>query len=237
MFVVDNTAAQTAVSGVSGIGVFGGTFDPVHMAHLRMALEMREQLQLERVHLVPSHRPPHRTPPLASPAQRLEMLTLAARDCEGLVIDDRELTRQAPSYMVDTLQSLRDELGRDRPVVLGIGADAFAGLPGWHRWRELFDFASIVVFDRPGAAAVTDAELQACVRQRRVDDLRMLTAVPHGRLAFLRVTALDISATSVRHLIASHRSPQFLVCDAVWDYIRQHHLYCSDHQCSGHRRE
>jgi nicotinate-nucleotide adenylyltransferase len=207
------------------VGVFGGTFDPVHVAHLRMALEMREQLQLDEVRLVPSHRPPHRGAPLASAQHRLAMLQLAVADCEGLVVDDRELRRDAPSYMVDTLQSLRDEIGRDSALVLGMGADAFAGLASWHRWQHLFDLASIAVFGRPGAEAVTDAGLQQQIDQRRTDVVSALTAIPCGRIAFLEANALDVSATSLRAIIAAGRSPRFLISDRVAEYIRLHGLY------------
>src|SRR5262245_17411456 len=170
-------AAQPAHGG-RGIGVFGGTFDPVHVAHLRMALEMREQLQLDAVRLVPSHRPPHRAAPLASAQHRLAMLQLAVAECDGLVVDDRELRRDATSYMVDTLQSLRDEAGGNIPIVLGMGADAFADLASWHRWQQLFELASIAVFGRPGAAAVTNIGLQQQIEQRRADTTSALTAVP-----------------------------------------------------------
>jgi nicotinate-nucleotide adenylyltransferase len=207
------------------IGVFGGTFDPVHVAHLRMALEMREQLQLDEVRLVPSHRPPHRGAPLASAQHRFAMLQLAVSDCDGLVADDRELRRDAPSYMVDTLRSLRDEVGSGSAIVLGMGADAFAGLATWHRWQQLFELASIAVFGRPGAGAVTDAGLQQQVDQRRVDVISKLASIPAGHIAFLEANALDVSATSLRAIIAAGRSPRFLISDRVADYIRQHGLY------------
>lgn len=217
-------ATPPAVGGRS-VGVFGGTFDPVHVAHLRMALEMREQLQLDEVRLVPSHKPPHRDAPQAAAQHRLAMLQLAVADCEGLIVDDRELRRDAPSYMVDTLQSLRDEIGGDSAIVLGMGADAFAGLAGWHRWQQLFELASIAVFDRPGAEAVTDAGLQRQIDQRRTDVVSMLRSTPCGRIVFLEANALDVSATSLRAIIAAGRSPRFLISDSVAEYIRLHGLY------------
>ena len=225
--MVEATLQKPRANSARGIGVFGGTFDPVHLAHLRMALEMREQLQLEQVRLVPSHRPPHRPPPLASAQHRLAMLQLAVMDCEGLVVDDRELRRDTPSYMVDTLQSLRDEVGRDKVIVLGMGADAFAGLTSWYRWQQLFELASIAVFGRPGAGLVTDTSLQQQIDRRRVDDVSALLAVPNGCIAFLAANALDVSATSLRAIMAAGRSPQFLISDRVSDYIRQHGLYCA----------
>lgn len=225
--MVDAPRQVQRADSARGIGVFGGTFDPVHLAHLRMALEMREQLQLEQVRLVPSHRPPHRSPPLASAQHRLAMLQLAVMDCEGLVVDDRELRRDTPSYMVDTLQSLRDEVGAARVIVLGMGADAFADLASWYRWQQLFELASIAVFGRPGAGLVTNASLQQQIDRRRVDDVSALLAAPSGRIAFLAANALDVSATSLRAIMAAGRSPQFLISDRVAAYIRQHGLYCT----------
>jgi nicotinate-nucleotide adenylyltransferase len=228
--VVENTLQTPRPDNGRGIGVFGGTFDPVHVAHLRMALEMREQLQLDEVRLVPSHRPPHRAPPLASAQHRLAMLQLAVKDCEGLIVDDRELRRDTPSYMVDTLQSLRDEVGGDKVIVLGMGADAFAGLTSWHRWQQLFELANIAVFDRPGADRVTDKSLLQQIDRRRVDEVSVLQVNPrgmasHGKIAFLAANALDVSATSLRAIMAAGRSPQFLISDSVADYISQHGLY------------
>jgi len=224
-FVVEKTLQTPRLDNGRGIGVFGGTFDPVHVAHLRMALEMREQLQLDEVRLVPSHRPPHRAPPLASAQHRLAMLQLAVKDCEGLIVDDRELRRDTPSYMVDTLQSLRDEVGSDKVIVLGMGADAFAGLASWHRWQQLFELANIAVFGRPGAGVVTDAGLLQQIDQCRVDEVSKLQMVARGKIAFLAANALDVSATSLRAIMAAGRSPQFLISDRVAEYIRQHGLY------------
>lgn len=223
--MADTTVSAQSAHRGRGIGVFGGTFDPVHVAHLRMALEMREQLQLDEVRLVPSYRPPHRGAPLASAQHRLAMLQLAVADCDGLVADDRELKRDAPSYMVDTLQSLRDEIGGDKAIVLGMGADAFADLASWHRWQQLFELASIAVFDRPGAHPVADAGLQRDIDLRRTDDVATLTTKPCGRIAFLAAAALDVSATSLREIMAAGRSPRFLVSDSVADYIREQNLY------------
>lgn len=208
-----------------GIGIFGGTFDPAHNAHLRMALEMREMLALDHVRLVPSHRPPHRTQPVASATHRVAMLQLAVAGCDELVVDTRELNRDAPSYMVDTLLSLREEIGRDIPLVLGVGADAFAGLHTWHRWLQLFDLASIAVFERPGASAVTDAVLLQQIEKRRLHDTRRVNAVAAGAVVFLPTPVLEISATDIRARLAGQRNTQGLLRDRVHDYIHQHHLY------------
>ena len=132
------------------IGVFGGTFDPIHIGHLRMALELKEQLGLDEMRLLPCHQPPHRDAPQVSSAQRAEMLRIALHDCPELQLDERELRRDKPSYTYDTLMELRAELGDDVSLVLCMGADAFSGLPNWYCWQELIRLAHLVVIARPG---------------------------------------------------------------------------------------
>ena len=131
------------------IGIFGGTFDPVHYGHLRSALEVKEIFGLSEVRLIPSAQPPHREQPAASALMRLHMLDLAIKNQQGLTIDTRELTRSGASYMVDTLKSLRQEL-KNEPLLLFIGSDAFNQLKTWHQWQHLFEYAHIVVMTRPG---------------------------------------------------------------------------------------
>lgn len=208
------------------IGLFGGTFDPVHYGHLRPALEMREALALAEVRFIPAGVPPHRDPPAASAAQRTAMLELALQGQPGLCVDRRELERPGPSYMVDTLTSLRAELG-DTPLCLLLGSDAYLGLASWHRWQELIELAHLVVMHRPGwsptqAGAGAPARLLA---QRGTDDATALTRHPAGAVLLRAVTQLDISATAVRALIGAGHDPRYLLPDAVRDYIRAQGLY------------
>ena len=131
------------------VGLLGGTFDPVHFGHLRSAVEVCEQLQLDELRLIPSARPPHRGMPGATAAQRLRMVELALGQGGGLQVDDRELQRERPSYTVETLESLRQELGSDVALFMVLGWDAFCGLPSWHRWESLLELANLVVLQRP----------------------------------------------------------------------------------------
>ncbi len=136
----------------SPFAMLGGTFDPVHYGHLRFADEVRRSLGLKELHLVPAGDPPHRSGPVASAADRLAMLRLAVAEFPGLVVDSREVDRAGKSYTVLTLEALRRE-DAQRPLLLLVGADAFRGLPSWHRWRELFALAHLVVVARPGVCA------------------------------------------------------------------------------------
>lgn len=208
------------------IGVLGGTFDPIHFGHLRSALELLEALGLAEVRLIPCGHPPHRAPPRAPASARLAMLELAVAGQPGLRVDSRELERPGPSYMVDTLASLREEQG-SVPLCLILGSDAFLGLPGWHRWQELVRLAHLVVMHRPGWELDDHlaAPLAQLVETRRVHAAAALAAQPAGSILLVPVTPLDISATAIRHLIAAGRSPRYLLPDAVWEHIRAHGLY------------
>ncbi len=203
------------------IGIYGGTFNPVHYGHLRTALEVKELFDLEQLRLIPCRLPPHRHEPDVGGEMRLAMLNLAIEDAPGLVSDRRELDREGPSYMVDTLASLQAE-NQDEALILFIGADAFAGLEHWHLWQRLFDYAHVVVMTRPACQMPVISDF---LRERLCEDRRQLQQKKSGRLFFQAVTALDISATAIREMIASGRDPKFLLPDAVLAYIRQHQLY------------
>ncbi|WJW74879.1 nicotinate-nucleotide adenylyltransferase [Thiohalobacter sp. IOR34] len=206
------------------IGIYGGTFDPVHFGHLRTALEVAELLELDELRLLPAGRPPHRPPPQATTAQRLQMLRLALAGQARLGLDPRELQRPGPSYMVDTLASLRAELGT-RPLALILGQDAFLGLDRWHRWRELPDLAHLVVMTRPGGDWPQGGELGALFEARRSQDPAALRAAAAGRIWCCPVRQLEISASGIRALCAAGRSPRYLLPDAVLGYIEAEGLY------------
>lgn len=203
------------------IGIFGGTFDPVHYGHLRSAIEVKEIFGLDEVRLIPSAQPPHRTAPLASAAMRLDMLRLATENQPSLFIDTRELDRQGASFMVHTLLSLKHDFPQ-QPLLLIIGSDAFNGLTGWHQWQQLFDYAHIVVLTRPGFIA---QRLDIFFASRHTINKQELSEQSAGKLYFQPVTQLEISATKIRTMIADNRNPAYLLPDAVLTYIRQHQLY------------
>lgn len=197
------------------LAILGGTFDPIHVAHLAVAWEAAELLDAE-VCLMPASVPPHRPPPVADATTRVAMLRAALRGQERIGLDTRELARGGPSYTVDTLAELRAEMG-GRPLVLLLGADAFAGLPGWHRWRALFELAHIGVLSRPGHMGDWPAELALEAATRRTADARKLHEAPCGRVITLEVTPLEISATRVRNLLAAGRNPHYLLPEALFE--------------------
>ncbi len=206
------------------IGILGGTFDPIHHGHLRPALEVLEALELAEVRFVPCRIPAHRAAPAVTAEQRLSLVRLAMVDQPGFVADDRELRREGPSYMVDTLVSLREELG-ETPLCLLLGADAFRDLPTWRRWQDLTRWAHLVVMRRPGAAQPLPPVLAEFVAPRAIHDPLALRHDPAGGILFQPVTQLDISATRIRALLARGQSPRYLLPEAVLTAIHDWALY------------
>ena len=206
------------------IGLLGGTFDPIHIGHLRAALEVVEQYALDELRLIPSARPPHRGTPQVSAQARLDMVRLAVKDVPPLTVDDRELWRDKPSWTIDTLESLRAELGAEVQLLLLVGWDAFCGLPTWHRWQELLEHCHILVLQRPDADSEAPEALRNLLAARSVGDPQALKG-PAGQIAFVWQMPLAISATGIRERLASGRSIRFLVPDAVLAYIHAHGLY------------
>lgn len=208
------------------IGVFGGTFDPIHYGHLRSAFEMLQALRFDEVRLIPCGDPPHRGETYAEAVMRLEMVRVAIAGQTGFVVDDRELRRDGPSYSIDTLTELRAEFP-ERSLGLILGMDAFLGLTSWHRWQDILDVAHIVVAHRPGWRAPDFGplgELLAAHGTHRVDDLH---ARRHGYIHVHAVTQLEISSTEIRELVAAGRDPRFLMPDSVRDVIAESGCYGS----------
>nr|BFE93873.1 nicotinate-nucleotide adenylyltransferase [Pseudomonas brassicacearum subsp. brassicacearum] len=222
---LDPPAAVTTTTLPRRIGILGGTFDPVHIGHLRGALEVADALALDELRLTPSARPPHRDTPQVSAQDRLAMVECAVAGVAPLVVDARELQRDKPSYTIDTLELMRAELAADAQVFfLLLGWDAFCGLPTWHRWEELLQHCHILVLQRPDADSEPPDALRNLLAARSVSDPLALKG-PSGQIAFVWQTPLAVSATQIRQLLASGKSVRFLVPDAVLAYIDAHGLY------------
>ncbi|WP_022952263.1 nicotinate-nucleotide adenylyltransferase [Leucothrix mucor] len=204
------------------IGVRGGTFDPIHTAHLRATQEVAEALSLSQVRFIPGKLPPHRSQPDATADQRLAMVELAIASNERFIADDRELRREGYSYTVDTLRSLRHELGESEPLVLILGLDAFQGFTSWHEWEAITTLAHLAVTSRPDYTA---QPLQAWAQAMQTDNAEELRNSPASKLFFTDTTALAISATDIRHQQQEQRSIRYLLPDAVYDYIQHQNLY------------
>jgi nicotinate-nucleotide adenylyltransferase len=210
------------------IGLFGGTFDPIHFGHLRTAFELWQALRLAEVRFLPTGSPPHREQSLASAELRLAMVQAAVAGQPSFVVDDREMRRTGVSYSVDTLTELRAEYP-ERSLCLLLGMDAFLGLPNWHRWRELFDLAHIVVAHRPGWKAPAMGPLGAIMVDRGTGNVRDLHDARAGRVYVQAVTQLEISSTELRQLIVAGYDPRYLVPDPVRRIILETRCYAVKH--------
>jgi len=197
------------------IGLFGGTFDPLHYGHLRTAFELWQALRLAEVRFMPTGSPPHREQPHAPAQLRLAMVQAAVADQRAFVVDDREVRRSGVSYSVDTLTELRAEYP-ERSLCLLLGMDAFLGLPNWHRWRELLDLAHIIVAHRPGWRAPTTGSVRDLHEQRG------------GRIYVHAVTQLEISSTDLRQLIGAGHDPRYLVPEEVRRIILETRCYAAE---------
>ena len=216
--------SRTDQNPFTAIGLFGGTFDPVHYGHLRAALEAKEILGIDDFRLLPAGTPPHRPSPVAPAAHRLAMLRLAVAGQPGFSVDDREIRRAGFSYMVDTLREIRRESG-ETALLLLIGQDAANALDSWHEWRAIFELAHLVIMRRPESLVSWSGELQQRVESRIVQQPARLREKMAGYVLPLEITQLAISSTDIRDRLSSGRSPGFLLPDRVLDYIRQNRLY------------
>lgn len=207
------------------IGIFGGTFDPIHFGHLRPALDVFEMLALDELRFIPSHIPPHRDQPGRSTEARAEMVALAIRDQPGFVLDTCELERDRPSWTVETLALMRSRYGDQRPLLLLMGSDAFDGLPGWHQWERLLQLAHIVVMSRPGDFPGSDRFPPGYVAGHMAQTAADLRKHPAGSILRVPVTQLDISATRIRQALAQGKSVRYLLPEPLIDHIHCRHLY------------
>jgi nicotinate-nucleotide adenylyltransferase len=210
------------------IGILGGTFDPVHYAHLRLGEEVADALALTQVRFIPASVPPHRANPGVTAAHRLAMVRLACSDNSRFIVDDRECRRSGPSYTVDTLLELRAELGPSQPLCLILGVDAFLGLASWSRWQRVPELAHLVVAHRPGFSldpADIAPGLAREIETRTATAVSQLQQEKAGLIWLQPVTPLDISATAIRAAIGAGRSPRYLLPGSVLDYIHRHTLY------------
>ncbi|MCO6428518.1 nicotinate-nucleotide adenylyltransferase [Nitrosomonas communis] len=213
------------------IGIYGGTFDPIHFGHLRVAEELVEILRLDEVRFLPAGCPRLRNKPVASQHHRMAMLQEAIHDNGRFRLDDREIRRSGESYSVESLRELRDEfIGKKTAFCFIIGIDAFMKLSSWYLWRELFELTHFVIVNRPGHASVVNQailppELKNECLGRWTHDVEMLRSTQSGHIFTAMTTLLDISATTIRACIAAKKSARYLLPDTVLNYIGIHHVY------------
>ena len=194
------------IAGKSGVAIMGGTFDPVHNGHLRTAVEILDRFHYSVLKLIPCFQPVHKDRPSVSPQQRLEMARLAVSGDVRLSVDSREIVREGPSYSVDTLRNVRDEIGPDESLIMVLGMDSFLSLPTWQDWQELVQYAHILVVSRPGWEPDLISELGAFCKNYRAASSHELQCAPSGRVWFETITPLGITSSMIRALACKNES-------------------------------
>ena len=209
------------------IGLLGGTFDPIHFGHLGMAQELAQALALDTVKFIPAAVPPLKSQPSASAADRCAMVQLAIANNPDFQLDDRELKRTGPSYTVDTLRSLRSELGEQDSLVLFIGSDAFSQFNRWHQWQEIIRLCHIALVARPDSEVSTglDPELVTFLQDHYTENAMDMQSETAGLITMQAITPLTISSSAIREQLTKQQSARYLTPDCVLDYIAQHGLY------------
>lgn len=208
-----------------GIVVMGGTFNPIHHGHLRTAVDILDRFAFNELRLIPCFQPVHKDALQVKPFERLHMVELACRADPRLKVDRREIERQGPSYTIDTLAELRQEVGQTTPIVLTVGMDSFLSLTTWKRWSELVQFAHILVVSRPGWEPELPSKLEDFYEKRRANDVTELQSAPSGKIWQTSLTPLAISSSMIRKLCAQQQSIAYLLPENVREFILDHQLY------------
>jgi len=193
------------------IGVYGGSFDPVHLGHLRSAIEILRVQKLDELRFLPSGNPPHRSRARVVDKHRLNMLQLAVKDVAGIAIDDRELGRKSVSYSIDTLETIQAE-NPQAELTLVIGMDQFSAFDTWHRWQELLQRVELTVMERPGEIMSGSAK-------------ELMKSSLRNRISIISVTQMDISSSRIRKDLQIGLDIRFLVPSSVRNYILSENLY------------
>jgi nicotinate-nucleotide adenylyltransferase len=211
------------------LGLFGGTFNPIHLGHLRAAVEVREAFNLDRLLLIPSAQPPHKMADhVANAEDRLEMVRLAVHGEPSLEASDVELTRLGLSYTIETLRYFQDRFGSESDIHFIVGQDAFSEITTWKSYQALFVTAHFIVMTRPSSKlrSLEDFIHTQISAEYQYEPTSNRYSHPRWRTIFcLDITHLDISATKIREWIRRGRSIRFLVPDAVQGFINKKGLY------------
>ena len=207
------------------IGLFGGTFDPVHNGHLKIASEMLRLLNLTELRFVPCAFPSHRNTPVVSPEERAAMIELAIEIEPRFVCDRREISRMTTSYTIDTLAEVREELGVHSTIVFLMGCDALMAINKWKSWSSLLNFAHLVIVDRPGWSREFPSDVGEWIKINRASAVIELQRSPHGLIYLTSSDALDISSTEVRRILGCGGAAQDILPVSVRKFAVENKLY------------
>jgi nicotinate-nucleotide adenylyltransferase len=209
------------------IGILGGTFNPIHLGHLHLANQLQTRLGFDSIRFMPAALPALKDTPSATAEQRAEMVKIAIANQPHFSLDTRELSRAGTSYTIDTLISLREELGDEVSLFWLMGFDAFAHLNAWHRWQDLLNYAHLIVVKRPHSADLSNlsAEVKTLLEKHETKNVEEVKKQAYGKILIQEIAALDISSTKIREKIAQDKDVRSMVPEALLSYIQQHQLY------------
>ena len=199
------------------IGIYGGSFDPVHLGHLKTATSLKTELKLDHLFLLPCCEPVHKDGLKYSSNDRLKMLNLALDNFSTLEIDSREILRGGGSYMIDTLHELK-QIYKDEPICLIIGMDSFIKIKTWKEWQEFSKLVHLVILQRQGVN-LTDSSLDSFHNSKEVNQLHL---EPNGLLYFSNCPKINISSSDIRSRIDSNQNLDDLLPKSVINYLRLH---------------
>lgn len=212
------------MNNLTPIGILGGTFDPIHLGHIKIAEAAKQKCGLQKIIFIPCNIPAHRYKPCATAAQRLKMTQLAIKDHPNFIADDREIKRTGTSFMLDTLKSLKQDYP-DNPLVLILGLDAFAGLDTWHQWEKLIDYAHLVIVNRAGVKIELPVPIKTLLQTTEVFDTKALQTKQNGLIYQLHIKPILISATKIRQQLQAQETPIDTLPENVYNYIRKKEIY------------
>lgn len=215
---------------LSLVGIYGGTFDPIHFGHLRVAEELVDNIAFDRFYFVPSGEPRLRDTPAASKNHRVKMVKLAIEDNPAFILDEREIIREGVSTTIESLREYHAEFDDHTAICIILGADAFLKLHHWHCWKEIFHLCHLVIVDRPGSTLVKrQLDLPKAIQQECASRWTAcsgnLASQSSGMIHVAQTTLLDISATHIRTMVAEGKSIRYLLPQPVYDFIKTNHLY------------
>ena len=210
-----------------GIGLFGGTFDPIHIGHLNTAIRLKEKFQLKEMRLILCARTPHRSAPACSMVDRKKMLSLAVSEkkYQDLIIDDIECKRTGLSYTLDTVSELRNQIGSEAPMYLCLGMDSFLSINTWNHWKDLVSMAHIIVAKRPGSEPPKSGEVHDFIKKYQSINLQNLSNAPSGNIFLAEMIPMSISSTAIRKAIFEKDYPYKFLPEKVIKYIKENQLY------------
>lgn len=207
------------------IGIFGGSFDPVHFGHIKPALALLEHYEFDQISFIPCKQSPLKNETLADENYRLEMLNIVAKSHEKLTVDDRELKREGPSYTIETLKELRAEIGESKTLVMLMGVDIYLSFCKWHKYDEILSYCHIMLLQRPGYSLPTEGCEFEIYHQHVTQDISKLSESDKGKIYLSDILKIDISSTSIRKTISNGEQPKYLLPGSVWSYIKRNNLY------------